>query len=863
MKKLLSVFLSLTMILSIVAPFDSVFADTCNDAVQSVCDLSDMYQKDDEYKKELLSDSSQSVTVGKRIIIKTETDDINTYDSVDIAYSGGYAFIQYSSEASAAKAFAEFEKAGFSPEYDSITSVDGMYTNTKVRDTRYEWAYGACDIDEAINYYNHRVNREVVVGVIDSGIQYNIKVFKDRVIRTYADFSGTATDDEMDKFGHGTQVASTVAMCTPDNVKIEAFKVSNNQMITDSSVLLALSYIKEMDKKPDVINMSFSGTEMDSHIETEINELTDMGIVFVSSTGNDGREVKTYPASYDNVIAVGATDKNSNPCSFSNFGNYVDISAPGCFTAYSATSGSLAPNYVYYQGTSYSSPIVAAAAALVLIDNRGYTPQQIKESLINSAVPFKEKDCNKKYGKGIVNFSNIIDNTRCKEIKSNYSSGVYNERLNVSLSCDNTLVDIIYTTDGTIPTRNNGNVYSAPIFVTQDTRIIAAAFEKNDTIFHGKFFCVDYYIGGSEYIVDEYGTVNAYLGNKTEVVIPETINGVTPVTIGENCFKYSDLTAVSLPDSITKISDYAFYDCNAVTLTANGVTDVGKYAFAYSDFSSVLLPNCRNSADFSFASSKAQTVKLGKISCLNSGVFKDCQSLQTLYCPSIVDCKTYASESFENCKSLKTLFLPKAKSMHLDIPSDVNLYVNNELSFDYSAVGNYKYTFIAQLECGINALKDFIEKHMPNSSVFKDSGGFANSKGAQIRVVDSGLRFGFDWTRMDELEDYADVVEYGFVVSYSDTDTLDIDNAQKKVKASKISQNGSQTDFNLVIKNIPPKQRDLVFSVRAYVNIDGLYFYSPIAKRSFNQVAIAVINDDEVDDSVKEPLAEIIKEVRI
>ena len=185
------------------------------------------------------------------------------------------------------------------------------------------------------------------------------------------------------------------------------------------------------------------------------------------------------------------------------------------------------------------------------------------------------------------------------------------------------------------------------------------------------------------------------------------------------------------------------------------------------------------------------------------------------------------------------------------------------MSFDCSAVGNYKYTFIAQLECGINALKDFIEKHMPNSGNFKDSGGFANSKGAQIRATDSGLRFGFDWTRIDELEDYADVVEYGFVVSYSDTDTLDIDNAQKKVKASKISQNGNKTDFNLVIKNIPPKQRDRVFSVRAYVNIDGLYFYSPIAKRSFNQVATAVINDDEVDDRVKESLAEIIKEVRI
>ena len=53
-----------------------------------------------------------------------------------------------------------------------------------------------------------------------------------------------------------------------------------------------------------------------------------------------------------------------------------------------------------------------------------------------------------------------------------------------------------------------------------------------------------------------------------------------------------------------------------------------------------------------------------------------------------------------------------------------------------------------------------------------------------------------------------------------------------------------------------------MFSVRAYVNIDGLYFYSPIVKRSFNQVATAVVNDEEVDDSTKAPFNDIIKEVR-
>ena len=105
-------------------------------------------------------------------------------------------------------------------------------------------------------------------------------------------------------------------MCTPSNVKVQGFKVSNDKKITDSSVLLALSYIKNMSKRPDVINMSFSGTDMDSHIENEINELTAMGAVFVGSAGNDGVENVTFPASYDNVIAVSGVDKDNTPSSF-------------------------------------------------------------------------------------------------------------------------------------------------------------------------------------------------------------------------------------------------------------------------------------------------------------------------------------------------------------------------------------------------------------------------------------------------------------------------------------------------------------------------------------------------------------------
>lgn len=875
MKKTLCVILCFVIVLCSFSPFGA-YASTVSAKAQvkkATSDLADMQYNDGELKEKLLADDNNFITVGNRIIIKTDCSNVETFGSTSSAFAYGYGYVQYSDNLTASKAYAEFEKMGLSPEYDTISTVDfdegetvvstgttlnGVYSSVKVRDERYEWAYSACDVDEALNFYKYRVGREVIVGVMDSGIQYDIKPLKDRTVRTNADFSSNATGDEMDKFGHGTQVASTVALCTPSNVKIEGFKVSNDQTVTDSSVLLALGFIKQMSRKPDVINMSFSGSDMDSHIESEINELTDMGVVFVGSSGNDGKEVTNYPASYDNVIAVSAVNKDGTPCDFANYGNYVDVSAPGYFTSYKATSGSNAPSYVYSRGTSFAAPMVSAAAAIILSEYRNYTPKQVKDKIIENAVPFKEKDCNKKYGKGIVNFSNLIDAaTRCKAVTADNSSGVYQNPVDVKLSCQNTLVDIIYTTDGTLPSTKNGTVYTEPVTVSKDTRLIAAAFEKTGSVFHGKFFCADYYIGdSSEFVVDEKGTLKSYLGGNKDVVVPQKIGDVTVDSVGENCFRYTDVQSVTLPDSVKTLGEYSFAYCSSNgDFVSNGVKTVDEKAFSDSDFDSIVLEKCNEVSPYSFQNSTVKTVKLGELAELQDGIFENCQDLQTVYCPKVLDFKSNLDGAFENCKSLKTVFAPKASSMFLDIPSNVDLYVNGKLSFK-AASNNYKYTFIAQFENSINTLRDYILALSCSNFVFKDSGNYAKSRGAQIRATDSGLRFGFNWSKMDELESLADSVEYGFVMSYSDTDNLDINNAQRKVKAAKTEQNGSKTDFNLVIKNIPPEQKNTVISVRAFVNIDGWYSYSPIVKRSYNQVATSVINDDEVDDDIKDSVAQ-------
>lgn len=879
MKKIMSLFLALLLFAGTFAPMNCVVVSAASDkeANRAAEDLAGLLTTDDDFVDEFLSEKVDRVVVKNRIIIKANDKNVDTYNSVATANLYGYTVVQYDDVKSASSAFSKFEALGYEPSYDSVFSLDEAYeqetevsynlnssllSTLKDRSDAFEWAYKLCDIDEAVSFYKYRVNREVVVGVLDSGIQYDIDLFKNRVIRTHTDFSFMASGDEMDDNGHGTKVASTVVLCTPENVKVQAFKVAYGMSVTDSSLLLALNHIKNMTKRPDIINMSFSGDKMDSHIENEINELTDMGVLFVSSAGNSGDESLSFPSQYDNVISVAGVEKSSVPSEYSNYGNYVDISAPFAFASYKATRKDPSPKYIYSKGTSFSAPIVTAAAAIVRTEHSNYSPYEVKKKLLDCCVPFMEKNQCKKYGKGIVNFSNLIDSTRSKNIKPNYQSGVYTDEISLKLDCSSTLIDIVYTTDGTLPTLKNGTIYSEPIKIDESTRIIAAAYEKTGSVFHGRFFCGDYYINESEFIIDENGSLLAYLGGKKDVVVPDSIDGTVPVSVSENCFRYCDINNVSLPKTVKNIGDYAFADCTAFAsrFSSPSIRTVGKYAFKNSEFSDIILEKCFKADENAFENSLVQIVKLGKLAEINNGLFKNCTKLQIAYLPRLVDCDANVTSAFENCKSLETLFVPKASSLYLDIPSDVDIYVNNNLSPELEADGEYKYNFIAQLQSGFSKLRAFLEKYSYRFCSYKDSGNYAEARGAQIRATDSGMRFGFTWTKIDELETLATNVEYGFVLNYGDTDTLYVDNAQRKVKAGKTVADGNKTAFNLVINEVPPNQRDTVVSVRAYVNIDGWYFYSPIVKRSFNQVATAVLGDEEVDDTVKLSVSEVMAE---
>lgn len=635
-----------------------------------------------------------------------------------------------------------------------------------------------------------------------------------------------------------------------------------------------------------------------------------MGVTIVAAAGNDGKEVYQQPALFDSAITVAAINPQGDAWTSSNYGSCVDISAPRV-SVYSANFPG-DNTYAIFKGTSVATPLVSAAAAYVLMEHRNYTPEQVKQEIIATATPFKKSDCyNDRYGAGIVNFSNIINGTRCKDVTANYISGAYRDSISVELKCANTLADIYYTTDGTLPTKENGTKYTEPFTVSESERVTAVAFARAGTPFKSKFTYLDYYIlkdGESEYVIEKSGysgIIKAYLGNETNITVPDIVNEITPTELGENIFKNSNIESIVLPDTVTTIGDNAFYNSNLKSITANGIQNLNKGSFygceqlaeinfpdliyigteslfgckllthdlelplvewvadqglAGTYFKTINLPECTKVGASAFEGSAAQEIVLKKATSIGSTAFRNCANLETIYIP-----KSTNFSGCEGCTNLKTVFAPMATGITTDISSNATIYCSDELrsvSFP-KAFAEYKCTIVSpEYTPGLAVANSNGHR---DAYIHINSDEIAKSKGGQIRLRDNGLRFGFEFNDNSIGFDFtkcADTVEYGFVYTYTSFEgesdfqinySLRADGNKDNYikKADKRNVDGSVSTYNAVFTGIPANHFDDKISARAYVNIDGMYFYSPVTTRSFNDIANAVIADDEIDQNTK------------
>jgi subtilisin family serine protease len=132
----------------------------------------------------------------------------------------------------------------------------------------------------------------------------------------------------------------------------------------------------------DIISMSWGGSSgLFVTGESIINAAHNLGIVCIAAAGNSNTDAPHYPAAYNNVISVGATDQTDTRAGFSNYGSSIDVMAPGV-SIFSTVSGNGSTNlYNNLSGTSMACPMVAGLAGLILAEFPTLTPAEVEQKI--------------------------------------------------------------------------------------------------------------------------------------------------------------------------------------------------------------------------------------------------------------------------------------------------------------------------------------------------------------------------------------------------------------------------------------------------------------------------------------------------
>jgi thermitase len=237
------------------------------------------------------------------------------------------------------------------------------------------------------------------IAVLDTGVDYAHPDLDGKTIRGY-DF----VDNDwypMDLNGHGTHVAGIAAAETNNgtgiagtapNTKILAVRVLDaNGSGSLQDIADGIRYAA--DAGAEVINMSLGCNCHTVTLEDAVNYAYNKGVVLVAAAGNDNVSTTFEPASYTNVIAVGAVDRYDRKASFSNYGTWVDVVAPGVDIASTYPSN----RYVYLSGTSMASPFVAGLAAL--LKGQGRSHVQVRQAIEQTADPVSGTGSYSRYGR--------------------------------------------------------------------------------------------------------------------------------------------------------------------------------------------------------------------------------------------------------------------------------------------------------------------------------------------------------------------------------------------------------------------------------------------------------------------------------
>ena len=257
------------------------------------------------------------------------------------------------------------------------------------------------------------------IAVIDTGMAFEHPQTRDRIMKPGADFAGgngtgvsqpNSTDDDNDSevdesLHHSTFIAGLIHLVAPNARILPIRALETDGKGTAFGVAKAIFHA--IDAKVDVINLSHGMVYDSRAVKKAIDDAVEAGIVVVVAAGNRGEHLvgggvdedcMSYPASYDEVVAVAAVDQTLAKTAFSDYGPGVDVSAPGIDLL--STYGDA--DFALWSGTSFAAPFVSGAAALILEKYPCLSPEDVRTLLMQTAQPDNNPELAGLMGAGVL-----------------------------------------------------------------------------------------------------------------------------------------------------------------------------------------------------------------------------------------------------------------------------------------------------------------------------------------------------------------------------------------------------------------------------------------------------------------------------
>jgi len=306
----------------------------------------------------------------------------------------------------------------------------------------YQWAHAVTQAEQG--WDDQRGNAQVLIAIIDSGLDYShpdiaLNIWQDGTQNDFVDINkasyewrgyqfipgedyenlpGEIDNDPSDFDGHGTHCAGIAGAVTDNGEGVASvahncmimpiragFVIENSNgeevsILENDDIAAAIMYAAE--KGASVISMSFGDNNPSNTVKDALRVAysNGKGAILVAAAGNDNSESRFYPAAYNleedefSVISVAATDRNDNRASYSNYGDWVDVAAPGGVAGGDNAILSTFPlinrfgivsGYAYWYGTSMACPYVAGLAALIKSSRPRYTVLQTERGIYMGA----------------------------------------------------------------------------------------------------------------------------------------------------------------------------------------------------------------------------------------------------------------------------------------------------------------------------------------------------------------------------------------------------------------------------------------------------------------------------------------------